>query len=146
MTFVLIRKLLRDVRLALVVVCFLVAGYQCLWAKITERIAGELVPLFSGIVGMNMLKELLRQGPLGHLMETLMGGQNIGIDRAMDMMSIGYVHPLMQVIFCIWAVGRASEPLRGRSIAAPWNSFWLSPCRATAWFWHICTSICSSFP
>ncbi len=113
MTFALIRKLLRDVLLPLVIVCLLLAGYQCLWAKITERIAGDLVPLFSAIVGKEILTKLLRQGPLGQLMETLMGGQSIGIDRAMDMLSIGYVHPLMQTIFCIWAVGRASGAIAG---------------------------------
>ena len=31
----------------------------------------------------------------------------------MDMLSIGYVHPLMQTIFCIWAVGRASGAIAG---------------------------------
>src|SRR5581483_741989 len=33
--------------------------------------------------------------------------------RAMDMMTIGYVHPLMQTIFCIWAIGRASGAIAG---------------------------------
>ena len=31
----------------------------------------------------------------------------------MDMLSIGYVHPLVQIIFCIWAVGRASGAVAG---------------------------------
>jgi ABC-2 type transport system permease protein len=31
----------------------------------------------------------------------------------MDMLSIGYVHPLMQTIFCIWAIGRAAGAIAG---------------------------------
>ena len=37
----------------------------------------------------------------------------MNLDRAMDMLSIGYVHPLVQTIFCVWAVGRASGALAG---------------------------------
>ncbi|MBL8800099.1 MAG: ABC transporter permease subunit, partial [Planctomycetia bacterium] len=51
-------------------------------------------------------------GP-GKLMQTLMGGEQIRLDNALDMLSIGYVHPLMQTIFCIWAVGRASGAIAG---------------------------------
>src|SRR5260221_3699560 len=37
----------------------------------------------------------------------------INLDHAMDMLSIGYVHPLMQTLFCIWAIGRASGAIAG---------------------------------
>ena len=47
MTAVLVRKLLRDVRLALLVVALLLAAFQCLWARITERILGDLSPFSS---------------------------------------------------------------------------------------------------
>ena len=46
---ILIRKLLRDVWLALTVVCLLLAAFQCLWVKVTQRICGDLVPLISGL-------------------------------------------------------------------------------------------------
>jgi ABC-2 type transport system permease protein len=113
----LIGKLIRDVRLPLFVVCLLLVGFQCLWVKITERITGQLVPFFTALaVGMKMapvrLEETLFAGP-GRIMKTLMGGENIQIDRAMDMLSIGYVHPLMQTIFCIWAIGRAAGAIAG---------------------------------
>ncbi len=35
MTWVLVRKLVRDLRTALIVVALLLGGFQCLWAKIT---------------------------------------------------------------------------------------------------------------
>ncbi len=31
----------------------------------------------------------------------------------MDMLSIGYVHPLMLVLFCVWSVGRAAGAIAG---------------------------------
>jgi ABC-2 type transport system permease protein len=31
----------------------------------------------------------------------------------MDTLSIGYVHPLVQTLFCIWAIGRASGAIAG---------------------------------
>ena len=42
MTGTLVRKLLRDVRLPLAVVALLLVGFQCLWAKITQRITDAL--------------------------------------------------------------------------------------------------------
>lgn len=112
MTIALIRKLLRDVRVPLLVVAVLLCAYQCLWARITARIAGEVVPLLSQFGGIRLVKQLAFEGP-GKLMQTLMGGESINLDHAMDVLSIGYVHPLMQAIFCIWAVGRASGAIAG---------------------------------
>jgi ABC-2 type transport system permease protein len=113
----LIRKLLRDIWPALVVVCLILAAFQCLWVKITQRLCGELVPLITQLSsrgGMNAraLQDVLFQGP-GKVLRTLMGGERIQIDNAMDMLSIGYVHPLMQTLFCIWAIGRAAGAVAG---------------------------------
>jgi ABC-2 type transport system permease protein len=113
----LVCKLLRDVRVPLIVVAVLLIGFQCLWVKITQRIVGQLVPFFSGLaiaqkLAPQALEEQLFRGP-GKLMQTLMGGENIKLDNAMDMMSIGYVHPLMQTLFCIWAIGRAAGAIAG---------------------------------
>jgi ABC-2 type transport system permease protein len=117
MTRALVRKLLRDVRLPLVVVALLLAGFQCLWAKITQRITGQLVPFFMGLaagqrVAPINVEEVLFEGP-GRVMKTLMGGENIQLERAMDILSIGYVHPLVQTILCVWAVGRAAGAIAG---------------------------------
>jgi ABC-2 type transport system permease protein len=117
MTATLIRKLLRDLRLPLLVVAVLLAGFQCLWVKITQRTSGELVPLFVGLAAAQkmsplVLEEYLFKGP-GKIMQTLMGGEAIKLDNAMHMLSIGYVHPLMQTIFCIWAIGRAAGAIAG---------------------------------
>jgi ABC-2 type transport system permease protein len=119
MTWALIRKLLRDVRVALVVVAFLLGAFQCLWYKITDRIVGQLVPLFSELAGsagvtIKYIEEKLFEGP-GKIIRTLVGGEQVDFSNVMDMLSIGYVHPLMQTIFCIWAVGRAAGAIAGET-------------------------------
>jgi ABC-2 type transport system permease protein len=113
----LIRKLVRDVWLPLTIVGLLLAGFQCLWVKITQRVCGDLVPLFTqlsnlGGVNAGIVEDVLFKGP-GKILRTLMGGERIHLDNAMDMLSIGYVHPLMQTIFCIWAIGRAAGAVAG---------------------------------
>lgn len=109
---VLVPKLLRDLRVQLIVVALLLAGFQCLWAKITQRITEELLPTITKNLPLDVLLKLLFQGP-GQLMQTLMGGESIDITRAVHVLSIGYVHPLTQAILCVWAVGRASSAIAG---------------------------------
>ena len=57
MTAVLVRKLLRDMRLALLVVALLLAAFQCLWARITERILGDLSPFFRRLAAFGGMTE-----------------------------------------------------------------------------------------
>jgi ABC-2 type transport system permease protein len=117
MTAVLVRKLLRDVRLTLLVVAVLLGAFQCLWTKITARILGDLLPYLNRLAsfagqGLGDIEAEVFKGP-GQLIRTLIGGEYINLDAAMDMLSIGYVHPLMQTLFCIWAIGRAAGALAG---------------------------------
>jgi ABC-2 type transport system permease protein len=75
------------------------------------------VPFFMGLAASRHIapvavEDVLFEGP-GRIMKTLMGGENIKLDRAMDILSIGYVHPLVQTILCIWAVGRAAGAISG---------------------------------
>lgn len=117
MTGALLRKLLRDIRLPLLVVALLLLAFQMLWVKITQRTSGELVPLFMGLAAAQKmspldLEAILFRGP-GKIMQTLLGGESIKLDQAMHMLSIGYVHPLMQTLFCIWAIGRAAGAIAG---------------------------------
>src|SRR5262249_52628467 len=60
------------------------------------------------------VEEKLFEGP-GKIIRTIIGGDQLDFDSMMDMLSIGYVHPLMQTIFCIWAVGRAAGALAGET-------------------------------
>ncbi len=117
MTFPLVRKLLRDARVGLLVTALLLAAFQCLWAKITSRILGDLSPYFTQLASfggksISDIQDEIFQGP-GQIVKTIIGGGRVDLERAMDMLSIGYVHPLVQIIFCIWAVGRASGAVAG---------------------------------
>lgn len=112
MTLVLIRKLLRDVRVPLVIVAILLFGFECLWAKVTQRITEELVPMLTQKVDYGFLTKVLFQGP-GKLIQTIMGGERIRLDQAADMLSIGLVHPLVITILGIWSVGRATGAIAG---------------------------------
>jgi len=119
MTLTLIRKLLRDLRVALVVVAILLGAFQCLWYKVTERIIAELSPFFTMLAIRSgfrpqVIQDVLFAGP-GKIVRTLVGGDQLNFDNVMDMLSIGYVHPLMQTIFCIWAVGRAAGAIAGET-------------------------------
>jgi ABC-2 type transport system permease protein len=113
MIWVLIVKLLRDVRVALAVVMLLLFAFQMLWAKVTQRIVGEvLVQLAALRLDLTALRGILFQSS-GKIVEALMGGEGVSIERAQDMISIAYVHPLTQTILCIWAVGRAAGAIAG---------------------------------
>jgi len=112
MSRILVAKLFRDVRLALFIVALLLAAFQCLWAKITQRIVAELIPQFRELMPVTQLGRILFAGP-GKLVQTLIGGESIQLDSALDMLSIGYVHPLVQTILCIWAIGRAAGAIAG---------------------------------
>lgn len=117
MTRVLVAKLLRDVRWALLAVALLLAAFQFLWAKITERILGKTAPLLTALAGLvgwssKQLEERLFEGS-GQITRTILGGEQVHLDAAMDMLTIGYVHPTMLVLFCGWALGRAAGAVAG---------------------------------
>jgi ABC-2 type transport system permease protein len=117
MTLSLIRKLLRDIRVPLVVVVLLLAGFQCLWVKLTQRTVTQIAPLFSTLAvragtSQKAIESVLFGGP-GRVAQTMVGGESVHFERAMDVLSIGYVHPLMQILFCIWAIGRAAGAIAG---------------------------------
>lgn len=146
MTATLVRKLLRDVRTSLIAVAFLLAAFQCLWAKITERILGQLAPFFHALAGLGGLTDkdvqnVLFEGP-GKIIRTIIGGENIDLNGAMDMLSIGYVHPLVQTIFCIWAVGRASGAIAGETDRGTMELLLAQPmARGRLIFAHLCVDL-----
>ncbi len=57
-------------------------------------------------------KKFLEQGS-GKLVQALIGGDNIQLNQTAHILSIGYVHPLVQIMLCIWAIGRAAGTIAG---------------------------------
>lgn len=117
MTAILVRKLLRDLRWALLIVALLLGLFQLLWAKITQRILGEIGPYVTRLASfggqtVRDIEEEIFKGP-GQVIRQLIGGEQINLEHAMDLLTIGYVHPLMQLIFCMWAIGRAAGAIAG---------------------------------
>jgi beta-exotoxin I transport system permease protein len=117
MTATLVRKLLRDVRLTLAVVALLLGAFQVLWYKVVDRILGELSPFFTQLAGASGItrqdvEDKIFNGP-GKIVRTIIGGEQVSMDRAMDLLSVGYVHPLIQTMLCVWAVGRAAGAIAG---------------------------------
>jgi ABC-2 type transport system permease protein len=117
MTWSLVRKLLRDLRWPLLIIAVLLLAFQLLWAKVTAAVLGELAPYFTRIAsfGGYSRKDIENEvfsGP-GQMIKGIIGGDRIELDHAMDMLSIGYVHPLIIVILCIWAIGRAAGAIAG---------------------------------
>jgi ABC-2 type transport system permease protein len=122
MTLVLVRKLLRDVRVAWIVVAVLLFLFQILWSRITMRVTTQILTALNeaGIDADFLMRILLNQNAqgqsnemLGQMVQAIIGGENISLDRAGDMMSVAYVHPLVLAILCIWAIGRAANAIAG---------------------------------
>jgi ABC-2 type transport system permease protein len=113
MTWVLVRKLLRDIRVAGAAVCLLLFGFQLLWSRVAYRIAAELLPKFQQLgVLREMIEDMIFKGP-GQVIQAIMGGGDVRIDHATDLVSISYVHPLTQTAVCVWAIGRAAGAIAG---------------------------------
>jgi ABC-2 type transport system permease protein len=112
MSIALVTKILRDLRLALFLVALLIGAFQCLWAKITQRISIDLMPLLLGLGTPTEIEQTIFSGP-GMIMRTMMGGESISLFSVRDMVTISYVHPLMLTVFGVWAIGRASGAVAG---------------------------------
>ncbi|HZZ76942.1 MAG TPA: ABC transporter permease subunit [Gemmataceae bacterium] len=122
MIWVLVRKLLRDIWLAWIVVATLLFLFQILWARITMRVTTQILAAFerAGVSRDLIMQILLNQNAngqsnefLGQMIQAIVGGENIELDKASDFMSVAYMHPLVLSILGIWAIGRAANAIAG---------------------------------
>jgi ABC-2 type transport system permease protein len=116
MTWALVRKLLRDILLAWFVAALLLFLFQLIWARLTQRVTSQIIAEFQRRgISPELLEEILfKNNELsGQLVQAIIGGDNIQLNHAPDMMSISYVHPLLLTILCIWASGRAANAIAG---------------------------------
>lgn len=95
MLLVLVRKLLRDLRVGLLVVCLLLGGFQFLWGKVTQQSIAVTGKLRQEVL---ILRKFFLQTEAGQLVQKLIGGDQIDFGQAQDALSIAYVHPLVQTI------------------------------------------------
>jgi ABC-2 type transport system permease protein len=113
MTWVLVRKLLRDLRPAWSAVALLLFAFLVLWARITSRITGEILVAFQQLgISVDTIRNLIFQGP-GQVIQAIIGGTDIHIESAGELMTVAYVHPLTLTLLCLYAVGRAAGAIAG---------------------------------
>jgi ABC-2 type transport system permease protein len=117
MTFILVRKLLRDVRAALLVVCLLLFLFALLWVKITQRVTTEIVPVAQSISqarfgSAKTLEKLFVRGP-SKISQAALGWGDMSFDRPNDFLAIGMLHPIVLVLCLVWSVGRSSGAVAG---------------------------------
>jgi ABC-2 type transport system permease protein len=117
MTFVLYCKLFRDIRVSLFVVCLLLAGFAGLWVRVTVQVTTQISPLLTLTgqmlgFGSQFFQNLFFEGP-GKMIQTFFGGENLSFAEPQETLAIGPMHPLVQAIFCIWAVGRSAGAIAG---------------------------------
>jgi ABC-2 type transport system permease protein len=117
MTFVLYRKLFRDIRWQLLACCLLLGLFAGLWVRVTVQVTTQISP-FLGLLSMKsgfgptFVMDLFFQGP-GKLMQTFFGGEALKFLDPQETLAIGPMHPLVQAILCIWAIGRAAGAIAG---------------------------------
>lgn len=117
MTFVLVRKLLRDVRLPLLVVCLLLFAFSAFWVKIAQRVTAEIAPFFNGIAAVSkvnpkLFEEIVFKGP-GRVSQSVLGGAEIRFERPTDFLAVELLHPVVLILVSLWAVGRAGSAVAG---------------------------------
>lgn len=117
MTFTLVSKLLRDVRLPLVAVCGLLFVFSALWVKIAQRVTTEIAPFFLLLgqaqgIGREMIDEVVFKGP-GKVSQAVLGGADIRFDEPNDFLAVELLHPVVVLLTGLWAVGRAAAAVSG---------------------------------
>jgi ABC-2 type transport system permease protein len=117
MTLILVRKLLRDARPALVAVCLILFLFAALWVKVTQRVTAEITPFFNTVARVAQLpprlfEDVLFKGP-GKVSQAVLGGADLRFERPMDFLAVGLLHPVVLILACVWAVGRAGGAVAG---------------------------------
>ena len=117
MTLILVRKLLRDIRPALIVVCLILFAFAGFWVKITQRVTAEITPFFNTVARVaklppKLFEDVLFKGP-GKVSQAVLGGADLRFEKPMDFLAVGLLHPVVLILSCVWAVGRAGGAVAG---------------------------------
>ena len=117
MTFVLYRKLLRDIRWQLLAVFVLLATFAGLWVRVTQEVTTQVSPFITLISTMqawrpDYIHDLFFRGP-GKMLQTFLGGDDVKFIDPQQTLAVAAAHPLVQAIVCIWAIGRAGGAIAG---------------------------------
>lgn len=114
---VLVARHWRDWRLALALFTCTLVVFGLLWGSIIKRSLEQLAPFFRLLASQSglsiaVLEGIVFDGP-GKMVRTMIGGDRVSLERASDILSIVLVHPLVQLLLAMWAVGRGAAALAG---------------------------------
>ncbi len=116
MTFILMRKLLRDVRLPLIIVCLLLFAFATFWVKIAQRVTSEIAPVFNSVALMfgdkNLFQDVLFKGP-GKVSQAALGWGDLNFEKPNDFLAMVMLHPTILTLLMVWAIGRAAGAVAG---------------------------------
>ncbi len=116
MTAILVRKLLRDVRPALIVVCLVLFAFATFWVKIAQRVTSEIAPVFNSVAlvfgDKNLFQDIIFKGP-GKVSQAALGWGDLNFERPNDFLAMGMLHPIVLTLAVVWAIGRAGGAVAG---------------------------------
>ena len=117
MTFTLVRKLLRDARWPLLVVCLLLFVFSFIWVGIAKKVTTEIAPFFEvmaavGGLPKELIEEVVFKGP-GKISQAVLGGSDIRFERPNDFLAVELLHPVVIILAALWAVGRSAGAVAG---------------------------------
>ncbi len=117
MTLILVQKFLRDLRVPLLVVMLILFSFSAFWVKIAQRVTSEIAPFFNAIASISqvspkLFEEVVFKGP-GKVSQSVMGGADVQFERPSDFLAVELLHPVVLMLTCIWAVGRAAGAIAG---------------------------------
>jgi ABC-2 type transport system permease protein len=117
MTLILVRKLFRDVRPALIAVCVLLFAFATLWVKISQLVTSEIAPVFNTVAlfaagDKYLFQDVIFRGP-GKVSEAALGWGSINFEKPNDFLAMGMLHPIVLSLIVIWSVGRLAGSIAG---------------------------------
>lgn len=117
MTLILVRKLLRDARPALIAVSVILFLFAALWVKITQRVTAEITPFFNVVakaaqLDPKLFEQVLFRGP-GKVSQAVLGGADLQFEKPNDFLAVALLHPVVLTLACVWSVGRAAGAVAG---------------------------------
>ncbi len=117
MTLILVRKLLRDLRMALIVLGLLLFAFSALWVKVTQRVTAEITPFVTTVTSFaklppELFEKVIFRGP-GKVSQAVLGGADLRFDQATDFLAVGMLHPVVLILASVWGIGRAAGAVAG---------------------------------
>jgi ABC-2 type transport system permease protein len=116
MTLILFRKLLRDIRPALIVVCVVLFAFATLWVKISQVVTVQITPVFNLVAAFagdkRLFQDVIFRGP-GQVSQAALGWGNLNFEKPNDFLAMGMLHPIVLTLCIVWAVGRSAGAVAG---------------------------------